>query len=192
MGHIYAKEKRGEERTKKKKKKKLNGDVGIKAGMGKHLYEVTPEGLSDYAEVTHQQIAKHMCTWEPHADRRIRYQAVTVFGIAYVVAPALTKLSLLLTYFKIQSDLYFRCLLSFVSLSILGYTVTTCVMITNGCEVHATRDPVCMGHVALAQGLCNIITDVILIVLPIPIVHKLNMSIRKKLVVGSIFALGSV
>lgn len=64
-------------------------------------------------------------------------------------------------------------------------------MITNGCELHDTHDPVCMGRVALAQGLCNIITDVILIVLPIPMVHKLHISMRRKLVLGSIFALGS-
>ena len=42
------------------------------------------------------------------------------------------------------------------------------------------------------QGICNILTDFGLLILPVPMVWKLQMSLRKKLGVAMVFATGSL
>ena len=50
---------------------------------------------------------------------------------------------------------------------------------------------VCLNKVAIAQAVINIVTDVIIIALPIPTIYHLHMPMKQKISVGVILGLGS-
>lgn len=73
---------------------------------------------------------------------------------------------------------------------LVGYTATFTGLFIGPCNP-LTSDGVCLNNIAIAQATLNIITDGVIIALPIPSIHRLNMPFKQKLTVGIILALGS-
>lgn len=74
---------------------------------------------------------------------------------------------------------------------LLAYTITFSVLFGGPCNPLATGSGVCLNNIAVAQAVLNIVTDAIIIALPIPTIHRLNMPLKQKIQVGVILALGS-
>ncbi|KAK7749067.1 hypothetical protein SLS62_008462 [Diatrype stigma] len=50
---------------------------------------------------------------------------------------------------------------------------------------------VCLNNIAISQAVLNILTDFVLIFLPMPMLYHLKMPLKKKIIIGITFALGS-
>ncbi|CZR68219.1 uncharacterized protein PAC_18118 [Phialocephala subalpina] len=130
------------------------------------------------------------------------FQALKHFYIAeniYVVVLGLTKISILAFYLRIfQHQEWFRIgvhtlicitILSTAIISIL--TIFQCHPVTYFWDKDI-KDGACLNQNALAyanSGM-SIAQDIMIIVLPIPVVVKLNMDIRRKVGVAFMFAVG--
>ena len=130
-------------------------------------------------------------------------QTTAVDGYLYVIAISLAKLSLLLYLYRIfWVDKKFR-----IAAWILGTVVALWATITVFLAIFSCRpvtaswnmtqrlDPktVCNPKsydVENAYGFCNVISDIVLVFLPIPCIYKMQMSLKKKLGVAMVFATG--
>ncbi|KAK4149764.1 puromycin-sensitive aminopeptidase [Chaetomidium leptoderma] len=139
------------------------------AGFGRNLYEVTQMQLVGYLE-------------------RLLSLALT-----YIWPPTLTKLSILVLYWRINPDRIFRACLIATALVLVGYTVTFSVLFIGPCNplLGTPESAVCLNNIAVSQAVLNIVTDGVLIILPIPTIHRLNMGLRQRITVGLILGLGS-
>lgn len=108
------------------------------------------------------------------------------------------KFSILSLYGSIFPSRTFRLYLWAVAIFILGWTLTAslgaflqCVPIAKAYD--GSLDGYCIhfGQLTLVVGICNVITDFVIIALPIPLVLKLNTSAEKKRVITATFAAGS-
>ena len=130
-------------------------------------------------------------------------QTTAVDGYLYVIAISLAKLSLLLYLYRIfWVDKKFR-----IAAWILGTVVAlwatitvflamfSCRPITASWNMKQRLDPktVCNPksyYVENVYGFCNVISDLVLVFLPIPCIYKMQMSLKKKLGVALVFATG--
>ncbi|KAB5536333.1 hypothetical protein GE09DRAFT_1176725 [Coniochaeta sp. 2T2.1] len=138
------------------------------AGFGRHMWDVTPTQLPAYLDVTAP------C---PSPDLHM--------------APTLTKLAILVLYWRINPTRFFRTCVLGTTAMLLAYTITFTALLAGPCNPLATGSGVCLNNIAIAQAVLNIITDGIIIALPIPTIHRLNMPLKQKIQVGIILALAS-
>ncbi|KAF8851272.1 hypothetical protein BDZ45DRAFT_750855 [Acephala macrosclerotiorum] len=130
------------------------------------------------------------------------FQALKHFYIAeniYVVVLGLTKISILVFYLRIfQYQKLFRMgVNTLISLTLLSTTIISILTIFQCHPVtyfwdKDIKDGACLDQNALAyvnSGM-SIFQDIMIIVLPIPVVVKLNMDIRRKIGVTFMFAVG--
>jgi len=75
---------------------------------------------------------------------------------------------------------------------LLGYTITLSIFFGGPCKPLVIGSGVCLNSIAIAQAVLNVVTDAIIIVLPIPTIQPLNMPLKQRIQVGIILALGSV
>jgi hypothetical protein len=120
-----------------------------------------------------------------------RYQLLLVLALTYIWPPTLTKLAILVLYWRINPSRIFRGCILGTAVMLLAYTITFTVLFGGPCNPLATGSGVCLNNIAIAQAVLNIVTDAIIIVLPIPTIHQLNMPMKQKIQVGVILALGS-
>lgn len=139
----------------------------LKFGWGKHLWDTSAT-----------QLATYMLHVNPMAA-------------TYMLSPTLAKLAILTLYYRIHPGRPIRILVLVVGVCIVVYTVTLVVILTVPCNVITHGNNACFQNSAIAHGFLNIIFDVVLIVLPIPVIHSLNMPMRQKMIVGIIFGIGS-
>lgn len=108
------------------------------------------------------------------------------------------KLSILSLYGSIftQSKTFHRCLWV-VTVFIIGWTLTAsqgaflqCVPIEKAYKSSVDGYCIHLGRLSLVVGICNVVTDFIIIALPLPLVLKLHTSAQKKLVISATFAAG--
>ncbi|KAH6621293.1 hypothetical protein B0J18DRAFT_222709 [Chaetomium sp. MPI-SDFR-AT-0129] len=139
------------------------------AGFGRHLYEVTQTQLVGYLE-------------------RLLSLALT-----YIWPPTLTKLSILVLYWRISPNKIFRICIALTALVLIGYSVTFTVLFSGPCNplLGTPESAICLNNIAVAQAVLNIVTDGVIIVLPIPTIHGLNMGLKQRVTVGLILGLGS-
>lgn len=105
--------------------------------------------------------------------------------------PTLTKLALLVLYWRINPSPVFRGSIIATAVMLVGYTATFSGLFAGPCNPLATGSGVCLNNIALAQAVLNIFTDAVIILLPIPTIHNLNIPLKQKVQVGIILALGS-
>jgi hypothetical protein len=117
----------------------------------------------------------------------------------YVWNLTITKLSLLVFYVRIFPYSWFRWA-SFATIALIGVSTTIISFMTifscHPVPYFWDRDlrGTCLNVNALAyanSGM-SIAQDLIIVLLPIPVLSKLNMGVKKKIGVGLMFAIGSL
>ncbi|KAL2022656.1 hypothetical protein VTK56DRAFT_5000 [Thermocarpiscus australiensis] len=139
------------------------------AGFGRNLYEVTATQLAGYLE------------------------RLLVLALTYIWPPTLTKLSILVLYWRISPNTIFRACIVATAVALIGYTVTFTVLFSGPCNplLGTPESAVCLNNIAIAQAVLNIVTDGVIIFLPIPTIRGLHMPLKQRITVGGILALGS-
>jgi hypothetical protein len=127
---------------------------------------------------------------------------MTLVGtILYATSLAFTKLSILFLYLRLSPQKWFRILVWTLAAIVITYVVVYNFMSIFGCQpVAATwnlevmASATCMDPLTkyMSLSILNIIIDVFTLVLPIPVVAPLQMSMRQKVVICSLFATGSL
>jgi hypothetical protein len=113
--------------------------------------------------------------------------------LTYIWPPTLTKLSILILYWRISPDKIFRTCVIATAVLVIGYTVTFTVLFAGPCNplLGTPESAVCLNNIAVSQAVLNIVSDGIIILLPIHTIHKLHMPLKQRLTVGCILGLGS-
>ncbi|CAL5869517.1 uncharacterized protein PFLUO_LOCUS3747 [Penicillium psychrofluorescens] len=100
-------------------------------------------------------------------------------------------MAILSVLFRINPSTSYRCAVVAVVVAIFGYTLTLCVITGGPCNPLKTGTTQCLENVALAQAVLNIASDCAVVALPIPTIVNLHFSLKQKLTVGCLLALGS-
>lgn len=74
---------------------------------------------------------------------------------------------------------------------VAGYTLATTLAVAGGCNPVNTDKTPCINDLALWQAILNIATDILMLMLPIPLLWSLQLPILQKIGVALIFMLGS-
>ncbi|KAI0387006.1 hypothetical protein F5Y04DRAFT_275461 [Hypomontagnella monticulosa] len=141
--------------------------IAMPAGFGRHLWDVTPTQLLGY------------------------YNVLLLLAITYIWPPTLTKLAMLVLYLRINPSRPFHICVYIVGLLIIAYTVVFTVLFAAPCNPLSVGSGVCLNNIAISQAVLNILSDVALIILPIPMIYRLNMPLRQKIIIGILMGLGS-
>lgn len=110
------------------------------------------------------------------------------------------KLSLLILYYRVfgVNQCFRWALYVVISIWTLYSWADTLVVIFQCIPVHKTWSPTEPGHcldlikLGVASGYINILTDLMIIILPIPVVMSLQLSPKTQLAVIAIFATGTL
>ncbi|RQM05815.1 hypothetical protein DH86_00002126, partial [Scytalidium sp. 3C] len=85
----------------------------------------------------------------------------------------------------------FQACVSLVALCLIAYTVVFTALFSGPCNPQSVGSGNCLNNIAISQAVLNIATDAALIILPIPMIHRLKMPLRQKLIIGVLMGLGS-
>lgn len=111
-------------------------------------------------------------------------------SVTYFWTPTLTKLSVLTLIHQVYHAKWGKTSAWITGVCIIAYTIVLTVLVTGPCDpLHGSV--VCLTHAGTAHAALNIISDVLVICLPIPLVHQLQMPTRQKVSVGILMTLGS-
>ena len=128
------------------------------------------------------------------ADHFLSYTYETV----YTVAVAVTKYSILLFYSRIFKDFYFRLALWIVTGLVTAWFVAIETSVIVQClPIHALWDfgpgrCVDLHTFFQGSGVSNAILNVIVLLLPLPMVWTLQVQAKHKLALSGVFLLGSL
>lgn len=166
-----------------------------RGGVGIHIWNVTQEMFNKYQKVLVliallERLSQLMC---------MQFQLVLVAAVIYVLALAFAKLSLIILYHRIISTKpMYKFALYVVTAIVCGYSIAivfalifACSPIQKNWDASITR-----GHcidrdgLYIATAVTNIITDLALIILPIPVVFTLQMPRIQKLGLLMLFVIG--
>jgi hypothetical protein len=113
--------------------------------------------------------------------------------LTYLWPPTLTKLSILVLYWRISPNRSFRICIIILAVMLVGYTATFTVLFAGPCNplLATPESAICLNNIAVSQAVLNIVTDGLIIILPIPTIHSLNMPLKQRITVGMILGLGS-
>ncbi|KAH6972355.1 hypothetical protein BKA56DRAFT_116503 [Ilyonectria sp. MPI-CAGE-AT-0026] len=125
------------------------------------------------------------------ADATQYYNYLLPTTLTYMWSPTLTKLSILSVLHKISPSTWFRGGVYAIAGMLIAYTITFTVLLSGPCNPVDAGNSVCLNNLAIAQVALNIFTDLSIIILPLPTLHKLQIPFRQKVVVGGILCLGS-
>ncbi|KAI4144490.1 MAG: hypothetical protein L6R39_004159 [Caloplaca ligustica] len=148
-------------------------------GGGRHLYDIPPSMYYGY------------------------FWVGVVRGYLYILGSTLAKLSLLLFLYRIfRIDLTFRILSWILGAILTIWTTVSLLLCIFACRpIKAswvlsvqldprTKCPIKAYEVNNIHGICNIITDFALLIMPAPLVWKLNANAKKKLGLVVVFGTG--
>ncbi len=129
-----------------------------------------------------------------------RIQSFLAVQVMYFSNAAVTKMSLLLLYYRIFGVVIrFRIALYISSFIVMGYWVACTIVAIAGCHpVSKNWDKlgpgVCIDEINFFRwnGICNLIIDVLVLCLPMPMVWRLKIDLKQKLVLSAIFGLGAL
>jgi hypothetical protein len=144
-------------------------------GFGKHAWDVPPGNVNTILEVYY------------------------IAQILYVLVQTLAKISILLLFLRIFPGERFRLVTKIALVWMICHTIAFFMAVTLQClPVRAAWDLSQKGKcisssavVAAGAGI-SIFEDVVIVLLPIPELKKLNLSLRKRLAVMCMLALGSL
>ena len=128
-----------------------------------------------------------------------RHQSLYAFNIVYTLTIPLVKISVLLLYYRVFHTRHFKWVVYFgITFMILFALSTVLVDIFNCNPIRASWDKTipakCVDPVILyrSTAIINLVTDILILCTPAPMVWRLNMSIRNRLALYSIFLLGGL
>ncbi|KAF1943289.1 hypothetical protein EJ02DRAFT_433398 [Clathrospora elynae] len=136
-------------------------------GFGQHLWNVTLEQLAGYTKI------------------------LVGIMVVYVWTPALTKLSLLALYYRLNPDKKVRVCIYALAALVSGYSLAITVVAAGPCNPQTHTDQKCLTDLNLFMACINIITDFFILCLPIPMLRALQLPLKQKVLLGFVFALGS-
>ncbi|KAL1840469.1 hypothetical protein VTJ49DRAFT_466 [Mycothermus thermophilus] len=149
--------------------------IGLEAkyGLGRHVWVMPEEHFVPYMKSFYSSI------------------------VVYNVAVCLTKISILLMYYRLFSNTILRQII-FVGLGFLGsWAVTLSILLPMVCMPvhkfwHPTAPGVCLDQLAIWYVMAgvNVFTDFALFTMPIPVIKSLNLPRRQKVLLFAIFTLG--
>ncbi|OJJ56532.1 hypothetical protein ASPSYDRAFT_134418 [Aspergillus sydowii CBS 593.65] len=141
--------------------------VAMDYGFGRHLYNVPVTALPTYLKL------------------------LIPIVVTYCWAPFMTKFSILILYHRLNPSQKFRYIIYFLIFVITGYTLATTLATAGGCNPLNTGKTPCINSLALWQAILNIVTDFLMLLMPIPLLWALQLPLLQKLSLGLIFAIGS-
>ncbi|KAK8004472.1 hypothetical protein PG989_004191 [Apiospora arundinis] len=150
--------------------------------------------------ITHTKYGLGGHIWEPMGpeDLMISLQLVFAEGLLYNISLMAIKIALVSQYFRLISGTKYRipclvlaALLIIWCLGMISIVIFGCYPVQSAWDFTiADRDCTTASH-GIVIGIGNIITDFILILLPVPIIWKLKITTGQKLVIICIFSIGS-
>ncbi|KAF5006519.1 hypothetical protein FDECE_7121 [Fusarium decemcellulare] len=141
--------------------------LAIPSGFGKHLWDVRATDLVGYLNL------------------------LLVLGLTYVWPPTLAKLAILVLYHRLIPNTAFRFCLYATAVGLVVYTLVFTILLAGPCHPQKAGTAVCVVNLTISQAVLNIVSDAIVIILPIPLIHRLNMPLKQRITVGLLLALGS-
>lgn len=99
---------------------------------------------------------------------------------------------MLCLYFRINPFGYFRLVIFSTAGGLIIYTVIMTALLAGPCNMSKADTAVCLSNIAIAQSVLNITSDLVLVVIPIPMIHKLQLSLRERVALGGVLGLGSL
>ncbi|KAL7908559.1 hypothetical protein GGI35DRAFT_493651 [Trichoderma velutinum] len=111
--------------------------------------------------------------------------------LTYLITPSITKMAMLSVLFRINPSIIYRCVVVSAAVAILVYTLTLTSITGGPCNPLKSGTTSCLENVALAQAVMNIVSDFAVIAIPIPTIHGLSFTLKQKVSVGCILAIGS-
>ncbi|KIL88573.1 hypothetical protein FAVG1_07818 [Fusarium avenaceum] len=145
--------------------------LAIPSGFGKHLWDVRATSLPGYFNAFQQLLL--------------------VLGLTYVWPPTLTKLAILVLYHRLIPNKGFHLGIYAIAAGLVIYTLVFTILLAWPCHPLKAGTTTCVVNLTISQGVLNIVSDAIVIVLPIPLIHRLNMPLRQRITAGILLALGS-
>lgn len=111
-----------------------------------------------------------------------------------MISPTLSKLAILLMYYRTIPKRSFRITVVAVASCVVVYTAVMAGIVSGPCspaKSNAENRGACLADSVIVHAVLNIISDVVIIVIPMPTVYNLAMPIRQKISVLALFAIGS-
>lgn len=93
--------------------------------------------------------------------------------------------------FRINPSIIYRGAVVGIAIATAGYTLTLCSITGGPCSPLKEGTLNCLQNVALSQAVLNIASDFAVLAVPIPTIHNLKLSLKQKISLGCLLALGS-
>ncbi|KAI4615922.1 hypothetical protein J4E83_006590 [Alternaria metachromatica] len=133
---------------------------------------------------------QHM--WNVTMQQMLGYTKMLVgIMVVYVWTPALAKLSLLALYYRLNPDQKVQAAIYALAVLVTGYSVAITIVAAGPCNPRTHTDQKCLTDLNLFMACINIITDFLILCLPIPMLRALQLPVKQKILLGFVFALGS-
>ncbi|XP_014558732.1 hypothetical protein COCVIDRAFT_36032 [Bipolaris victoriae FI3] len=130
--------------------------------------------------------------WNVTLDKMMGYQQMLVgICIIYAWTPALTKFSLLFLYYRIGTQAWMRIAIYALALLTFGYTLSITIVVVGPCNPQINTAGKCLKDLNLFMAIINILTDFFIILLPLPMLHCLQLRLKQKVLLSLVFTLGS-
>ncbi|KAL3480811.1 hypothetical protein BJX99DRAFT_204940 [Aspergillus californicus] len=139
----------------------------MKHGWGKHMWDVT---LAQLVELNESLLPN---------------------TLTYLICPAVTKMAILSVLYRINPSPIYRYTVIGIAVMIFAYTLALCIITGGPCSPLKDGTLTCLEHVALSGAVLNIASDLAVVAVPIPTIHNLQFSLKQKLTVSCLLALGS-
>ncbi|KAI5459683.1 hypothetical protein BGZ63DRAFT_465148 [Mariannaea sp. PMI_226] len=137
-------------------------------GYGKHMWDVSQAQFAEYVSL------------------------IPVLAALYFATPVFIKLALLTLYHRINPGRCFRWTIYALGAAIvIPNIIFACLTLWDRNCNPKTSDGSCLIAITIAQAVLNIVSDIILLIMPLPTVLLLVMPIWQKVALYTIFVLAS-
>lgn len=191
----------------------MNCEAGVKYGIGKHMYDISQEhsNIALTVSILHLHSPHHR--WNVRqsqllsiGSRKSNFKQMSYIGqILYVMSLACVKISLLLFLQRIFPLGVMRRIVRGMLIFVLCFAVTNVFLFAFQCDTPGYYFTKIRGDAKTTGGVClppqvvyypmavvNILTDVIIWLLPVPTILKARLSKKEKLGLLWVFLIGGV
>lgn len=165
--------------------------TGLRYGLGKHLAEIPKEHGRNFFIVRRLVVATK--------SKLIIIKCFYVLQLAYVATLPLVKISVLLFYYRIFPQKRFRYALYGMGTFLVLFFLSSVLAVVLQClPIHAFWEPDfthhCFDQVTfyIAQGSLNFVSDVFVVLMPIPLLWKLRLPLARRVGLVIVFLLGGL
>ena len=110
--------------------------------------------------------------------------------MTYLCQPMLVKLAMLALYHRMNPSRAFKKAVCCVAVFVCAYTIFFVALYSGPCDPDHDGNT-CLNTITIIHAAVNILTDLVVLIMPIPMIHSLRMPLRQKMYVGGILAVGS-